>query len=107
MNGKAYVNEIRSIDRELKILNSRIKSLRLQKKASQGHLYKYMKNRNLEEFEKIKLKSITPKPPTPRKPLKKKKEDALELFRDVGIPDPDGFWRDFQSTQKIITDVYN
>ena len=106
MNGKSYVNEIRSIDRELKILNARAKNLRLQKKASQGHLYKYMKTRNLEEFENIKIKSVAPKQPKPRKPLKARMTDAIDLFRDAGIPDPDGFWQEFQTTQKVMDDVY-
>jgi len=102
MNPKGYVSEIRSIEKEERRLRERARKLREQKKKAKFHLYKYMESRGLEKYDGISKQSIQPKPKTIRKKPKEKKKDALELFRLTGIPDPEGFWRDFQRTQKVI-----
>ena len=96
----SYIREIQSLDGEIKRLNSHLKKLREQKKKAQGHLYSYMKRRNLEKCGKYTIKSVTPRPSKPRKPESAKKADAIELFRQVGIPDPAAFFVEFKATQR-------
>ena len=38
----------------------------------------------------------------PRKPDVTKREDAIELFRDAGIPKPEEFWDEFKATQRYV-----
>lgn len=102
MNPDGDVREINSIKEELKRINQRAKLLRTQKKEAESRLYRYMLRNDLEKYEGITLKSIEPKQPRPRKPVKAKKKDALALFYEVGIPDPDSFWEEFQQTQKYV-----
>jgi len=100
MNPDAYVNEIQSIEKEERRLRARAKKLREQKKVAQTHLYQYMESRGLERYKSITKKSIQPRTRRPRKKIKDRKRDALDLFRTTGIPDPEKFWQDFQRTQK-------
>lgn len=95
----SYVKEIESLKKEIKRLNSHLKSLRQQRKQSEKHLYNYMVANNLESYEGITAKSIKPKA-IQRKPLSQKKSDAIKLFRDSGIEDAEKFWDEFQATQR-------
>jgi hypothetical protein len=98
---ESYVHEINSLEPEIKRLNQRLKQLREQKKTAENHLYQYMVRHNLEKFEGKTLKKLTPKQKQTRKPLANKKADAIKLFRETGIPDPETFWLEFQQTQKL------
>ncbi len=95
----AYVREIQSLKAEIKRLNAHVKRLRDQKKEKEGHLYKYMVKNNLEKHNGITIKSIRPKEKIQRKTPTQKKEDAIKLFRNIGIPRPENFWLEFQDTQ--------
>lgn len=98
-----YVNEIESLNKEIKRLNAHLKSLREQRKTAQTHLYEYMVAHNLEKYNNITLKSVTPRQRKQRKPEKKKKEDAINLFRDIGVNDPEDFWLQFKATQSYTS----
>ena len=97
-----YIRQIKSIDDTLKRLNAETKSLRKQKKVSQERLYSWMIKRNVEEYEGFKIEKLAPKPKARRKKEKDKREDALRLFGEVGINDPDAFWESFKATQKAL-----
>jgi len=97
-----YVYEINSLKAEIKRLNERTKKLREQKRTAEKHLYKHMHTHKVEKYENITIKSIRPKEKQKRKPEKAKRTDAISLFRDVGIPDPENFWVEFKATQKYI-----
>jgi hypothetical protein len=97
-----YVSEINSITAEIKRLNVHIKKLREQKKEAEFHLYEYMVRNEIDRYKNITIKSVTPKPKIKRKTLKEKKRDAVRLFHEIGVPDPENFWDQFQSTQKAI-----
>ncbi len=99
-NLESYNKEIESINTEAKRLNDRLKLLRSQKHRIEVYLYDGMVRNNMEKYGKITLKSITPREKKPRKSTKAKRSDAISLFRDVGIHDPEEFWNDFQATQK-------
>ena len=99
-NGEAYIRQIGGIDEALKRLNTETKTLREKKKTAKRRLYEWMKSRGLEEFQGYKLTKITPKPKLPRKKAKEKKEDALRLFKEIGVDDPEELWTAFQHTQK-------
>ena len=60
-----------------------------------------MKNHEMQRVGKYTIKKVEPKESVKRKPLKQKKNDAIELFYRIGIPDPEGFYNDFQATQKL------
>lgn len=97
---EAYVREIDSLTDEIKRLSLHLKQMREQKKVAQRHLYEYMARQNLEKFQGHTLKSVQPRKPIPRKPKPAKKEDAIKLFRQAGIPDPEDFFKEFEATQK-------
>jgi len=107
MNPSGYSYEIKSIQNEIKRLNSHIKNLREQKRKSEEHLYKYMKNRNLEEFEGIKIKNIEPKPKKKRLTKKQKKMEYISCFQQEGINDPEGLWNKLENTTKNNNQVKN
>ena len=98
-NPEAYVREIKSICEEIKRSNTRLSTLREQRKYKQSLLYKYMVDRGLEKFEGITINSISPKAPKPRKPEVEKRKDAVELFRQAGISNPEDFYTEFKTTQ--------
>lgn len=103
-NPKAYVQEIKSITKELKRLNGHMGKLRSRRKVVQGHLYDYMMKNEIETLEGIKAKSIAPKT-TKRPSLKAKKKAALELFSNVGIDDPEKFWDMLTKAQKLTIET--
>lgn len=104
-----YLKEINSIDNELRRLNTRSKTLRSQKMRAMTGLYTYMKSHNLEKvgegksaitIEKCKSQSIH-RTKRKAKPKARKREDAIGLFRNIGIPDPETFYSEFEKTQKL------
>lgn len=98
--GEAYVKEIRGLDSSIKKLNSEKNKLQARKKELEGYLYEYMRSRNLEEVDGITIKKVKPKPPTIKKKAKEKKEETLELYRNIGIPDPDEFYSQVEKIRK-------
>lgn len=102
-----YIGEINSLDAEIKRITLHLKELREQKQKALDNLYNYMINHNLESVSNgsktISIKTCRPKELKPKtKSKKKRKEDAIELFREVGIPNPIEFWNQFTITQKSI-----
>lgn len=106
MSSESYVREINNLDAELKRCNDRAKMLREKKQKARLNLYNYMVRHNLTQVQNgDKVITIEQcKPPKPRNKVKPKKQrisEALELFRSVGIPNPEEFYSEFESTQKI------
>lgn len=99
----AYVREIKSLNAEIKRLNTRLRKLRAQRKEKQTLLHGYMEKNNLQKYEGITIKSIRPRSSIPRKPEIAKKNDAIDLFREVGIPNPEAFYAEFKTTQKYVS----
>lgn len=99
MSGESYVNTIKSIDKELKRRREGIKKLNEEKKLNQRYLYQWMKSRGIDQLGGITLKSIEPKEKVIRKKPSEKKSEAIKLFHQIGVPDPQGFWEEFKKTQ--------
>lgn len=99
-NPNAYIKEIDSLTFEIKRLNTVLKKLRKQKRAAQTHLYNYMVRNKIEKYGGHTIKSVCPRQSRPRKSKSAKKADAIELFRQVGIVDPEKFFTEFNATQK-------
>lgn len=95
-----YVREIKSMKDEIKRTNERMKALRLQLKTTQTHLYNYMVAHNLEEFENIKAAKIKPVAKPKQKTKAQKRQEGVELFYTIGVPDPETLYEQFLSTQK-------
>lgn len=105
MSSESYVREINSLDTEIKRLNAIVKRLREQKRQAQTNLHSYMVSRGLEQVgegkQAITIRKCAPPKPRPKtKPKKDRKAEAIELFRDAGIPDPNSFYEQFESIQK-------
>jgi len=101
-NGEGYIRQISSIDEALKRLNAETKALRTQRTLTKQRLYEWMKSRRLDEYQGYNIDKIVPKPKIPRKKAKEKKEDAMRLFKDIGVDDPEELWVAFQNTQKHV-----
>jgi len=98
---ESYKAEIESLKCEMTRLRKIVKELLEQKKIKELHLYNHMKRNDIEKVGKISIKSITPKGPAiPKKNAAQKKGDAIKLFYEIGAPDPEQLWRDYQKTQK-------
>lgn len=96
-----YVHEIKSLRKEIKRLNGSLKVLRDQKNLTEGRLYQYMKKNGIERLDGITINSIRPhSEQLPRKKKAEKKRDAVELFQQIGVSDPEGLWVEFQATQR-------
>lgn len=106
MSADGYVSEINSLKQEIARLNAHLAKLRHQKKEAEKHLYNYMSRHGIEKLHGISIGSIKPRASTrkPVKPKKERKQEAIELFREVGIPDPVAFWQDFERTQRYSGD---
>ena len=86
-------------------MNERSKALKAQKAKSLEGLYYYMKTRNIDRVgsgkQTITIEKCNPNKKRAKvKPKKQRREDAIELFREVGINDPINFYEDFEKTQK-------
>lgn len=99
-NPDSYIREINSLDDEIKRLNSKLKALREQKRSKQDLLYKYMTKNHIDKYGGITAKSIRPRENFPRKPESEKKSDAITLFTQLGIENPEEVYKEFKLTQK-------
>ena len=99
-NPDAYIREIESIDEALKRLNTRVKELKAKKQLSRERLYRWMESHHTEEYKGYSARKLAPRPKSVRKRAKEKKADAMRLFSEVGITDPEEFWDALQATQK-------
>ena len=96
-----YVHEIKSLRKEIKRLNEHMKTLRDQKNITEGYLYQYMKKNGVEKLDGITINSIKPRSEQlPRKKKSEKKRDAVVLFQNIGVADPESLWVEFQATQR-------
>jgi|WetSurMetagenome_2_1015567.scaffolds.fasta_scaffold449112_1 hypothetical protein len=96
----AYVRNIDSINESIKRHNGQLKILRTKKLESQERLAIYMEKHGIEEYKGYKLAKIKPKQKLPQKKKKEKKSDAIKLFSEIGVDDPEALWEEFQRTQK-------
>jgi len=95
---KGAIHELQSIRKEVKRLNKILKSLREREKPLKVVVYDHLVKTNQTKLGEITLRSVTL--PTKRKTVKEKRMDAYVFFQEQGIDDIDGFWREFQRTQK-------
>jgi len=96
----SYVGEIKRLDEEIKRINMRLSALREQRKEKRTLLYKHMEKNGMTKHGGITINSIRPREQTRRKPESEKKQDAIILFQEVGIENPEEFYNDFKATQK-------
>jgi len=101
MSGQSYTAELRTTERELKIVNAKANGLRKKKKELQRKLYDYMVRHKVSEIEGYNIEKIAPPAPKPKpkKPSEKKK-DAIDYFKQLGIRNPEACYNEFLSTQK-------
>lgn len=101
-----YLRVIDNLDKEAKRLQKQLSIVRAEKHKQEAYLYSYMKRHNIPELtygnKKVKLEKIAPKEKMPRKKKSEREEDAVRLFREIGIPDPRDFYGEFLKTQKNI-----
>jgi len=98
---EAYRSEIESLKSEISRLREHMRRLTAQKKKAEHNLYNHMERTGLDKVGRITKKSIAPKnPPKPRKKKADKQRDAIQLFYETGIPDPEAFWDELQATQQ-------
>jgi len=97
---QSYVRNLTSINDSIKRHNQQLKILRAKKMDAQRRLHTYMVRNNLADFEGYNQTKIAPKVKLPVKKKADKKADAIRLFTDVGISDPEILLDAFQRTQK-------
>lgn len=95
-----YIREIENVEREIKRLRLKIKELKKQKMTAELHLANTMERMHITEVGKIKLEKIKPKEKVKRKSRKQQKKEALRLFQEVGIPDPETFYTELERRKK-------
>jgi len=97
----AYVRNLKDIGDAIKRHNAQLKILKSKKQESEKRLYIYMSKNNIDEYRGYKASKLAPKEKKPIKNKAEKKMDAIRLFSDTGINDPETFWEMFQNTQKL------
>lgn len=97
---EGYIRQISSIEDALKRHNQQVKELRQKQRLAKTRLYEWMSAKGLEEYQGYTIKKVAPRPKIIRKKAKEKKEDALRLFSEIGVNDPEEFWDALQRTQK-------
>lgn len=97
----SYIRQMTDIDSALKRLNAKTSELRKQKKEATQRLYSWMEKNGVETYSNINIKKIAPKQRAKKKPPKKRKEDAINLFSKIGINDPEELWEELQRTQQL------
>jgi len=100
----AYAGEYVRVTEEIQRLQARIKELRLQQRTSQKQLYDYMIRTGRQ---KITVTTTTTHNLTPAKlkmgggkqriKPKEKKEKAIRLLMESGVPDPNGLWKEINT----------
>jgi hypothetical protein len=102
MNGYAdgYVRDLKALEKALSELKEKKKQLESAKKRKEAQLYQYMERTGIQEYKGIKKKKIQPKERTKRKPESQKRNDAIRLFREIGVPNAEGFYNEFRKTQR-------
>ncbi len=100
--GVGYIKELNSLKAEIKRLNDEMKKLRIEKKSTERRLYEWMKIYGHTTYENYRLELVKPKTNIPRKKKNDKIRDALVLFRNIGIPDPEEFYEEFKKTQILM-----
>lgn len=100
----SIIRNLNGLNNTIKRYSSMIKDLKVKKKDFEGKLFQTMTRKGLNEYNGYKLEKLNHKQKIPRKKNADKKADALKLFREVGIDNPELFWTAFQDTQKNIKD---
>lgn len=103
MSAESYVRELTSLDKEIKRQNKNIAKLKQQKAKVRGNLCTVMKNKGMESITvgdvTIKLSSLQPQKRT--KTMEEKKWEAIKLFSEKGIDEPEELWDELRETQKV------
>jgi hypothetical protein len=103
----ADVRRLKEVEEALKRANEKAAELRKKKKKAQDHLYNSMRKQGIDNYKGYTLKKVQPRVPAKRKPSKAKKADAINLFRTIGVEDPESFYSDFEQTQKFRPVIEN
>lgn len=105
MSAQSYLYELNLLDTEIKRLSEQLKLLRTRRTSLLSRIHITMKAEGLNKIgegkKAITLEKCSPKQPRLKpKPKTERQQDAIVLFRNVGIPDPVTFYAEFQKTQK-------
>lgn len=102
--GQSYTAELRIVERELKLYNAKTRAARERKRKLTENLYKYMQRNGISKVEGYTLDKVTPKQPRekpkPKKPEREKKRDIVELYRQVGILNPEQLYEETKHLQQ-------
>ena len=105
MSSSSYINEINSLDKEIKRLNDRLKQLRMQRKNASNNLYNYMNSHNIDSVgygkDSISIKTVEPKTRKKIKPKKERKNETINLCREIGIPNPLEFFEKLEAIKRL------
>jgi hypothetical protein len=96
---KHTIKSLESVAADIKKQNKYLKELREQRKRYELEIAEWMERHDYQEYEGLKLSKLKPKKIV-RKKQKEKKDDAIKLFEDIGIIDPERLWHALQKTQK-------
>lgn len=88
MDGIIY--QIEHINKEIKNLLKRVKTLRIEKNKQEIFLVKAMKTFNVQEYKGFKLSKLDPTRKPKRKKPAEKRDAMMRILRDEGIEDPAG-----------------
>lgn len=100
MSGQKFTSELRKVEGELKHYNAKVNALRKSKTNLKLQLYNYMEKHNLQELEGYTLTELKPKEKKMRKSkisTTQKKQNAISLFKNVGIINPEKFYEEFKN----------
>lgn len=102
----SYVSQINRLNKEIQRLNKRIRDLRAERRRHESHLLSYLESTGGERAGNFTVKSLRTRlgkgPTRTRKKETEKRRDAIALFREVGVPNPETFYKEFKDTQRGV-----
>lgn len=102
---QSLINEIRSIDADLRRIALDGKRMRARKKAVEKQLSEAMKLYKITEYEGFKLAKVDPALAPKRKKESEKREAAMEILKDAGVENPDMMWKKLKTVGKSTLPV--
>ena len=108
---RPYLCQIERVNNEISRLNKRLKELKEIRKLNEVNLLRTMRSMNFQRIKGYSILSLERKYPDfsvhhndisrRKRSLEERREAAVHLFREMGVPDPEKLIKEYRETQKI------
>ena len=98
MSLSSYMQQLKSLNTEIKRMNDALKKLRKTKRETEEHIQNFLKNKNLTQVRhNNNIISLTEKNKRERKTKQQKTQDTINILSKYGI----------RNTQSLVKEIMN